>query len=356
MLRFPAHLGSGRWAGRIPQLRGVFGPLVKGGIFALVTVVATGLLAITIANKGSGEDAVYTARFTDVTSLNPGDDIRMAGVRVGQVSDISIAGRHDAEVEFTIDRKRALFTSTTATVKFRNLIGQRYIALEHDGPGGVLPEGSLIPLDRTRPALDLTALFNGFKPLFQALTPEQVNRLSFEIVQVLQGEGGTVDSILQHTATLTSTLANKDDVIGRVVGNLNDVLGEMNDHGDELGKLIATTRQLVSGLAADAEPIGSAIDGLATLSTSTADLLAEGREPLRRDIDALGALSKGLADNKPVFEKFIRNLPTKYNDIGRIASYGSWLNFYLCAVSSDAPPAQGGPPVGVPLVDRRCKG
>ncbi|MGH3469150.1 MAG: MCE family protein, partial [Thermocrispum sp.] len=295
--------------------------------------------------------------FTDVTSLNPGDDIRMAGVRIGQVTDVSVAGRHDAEVEFTVDARRKIFSTTTAAVKFRNLIGQRYIALEHGpGTGPQLPVGGTIPLERTRPALDLTALFNGFKPLFQALTPKQVNQLSYEIVQVLQGEGGTVDSILQHTATLTSSLANKDDVIGRVVGNLNEVLDAMNSRGDELGRLIATTRKLVSGLAADAEPIGDAVEGLAALSTSTADLLKQGREPLRKSIEALGPLAKTLADNSPVFERFIANLPRKYNDIGRIASYGSWMNFYLCAVDSDAPPAPGGGPVGVPLVDRRCKG
>lgn len=342
---------------RSSQLRGMFGPLFKGVLFALVTILATGVLAVTIANRGSGQDLTYQARFTDVTSLNPGDDIRMAGVRVGQVEDIRIVGKHDAEVEFTIDARRKLYLTTTATVKFRNLIGQRYIALEHgEAIGSALAEGSTIPLARTRPALDLTALFNGFKPLFQALTPKQVNRLSYEIVQVLQGEGGTVDSILQHTATLTSSLANKDEVIGRVVGNLNNVLDEMNDRGDELGKLIGTTRKLVSGLAADAEPIGDAVEGLAALTTSTADLLHQGREPLRKDVKALGALSKTLADNSPVFEKFIANLPRKYNDIGRIASYGSWLNFYLCAVESDAPRAPGGAPVGVPLVDKRCKG
>ncbi|MGH3517221.1 MAG: MlaD family protein, partial [Haloechinothrix sp.] len=182
-------------------MRGLLGPLVKGVVFAVVTVLATWMLAITIANKGNGESVTYRARFTDVTSLNPGDDIRMAGVRIGQVQKIGIVGRRNAEVEFSIDRERRLFASTTASIKFRNLIGQRYISLDHGQghTGLVLAGDALIPLGRTRPALDLTALLNGFKPLFQALSPDEVNKLSFEIVQVLQGEGGTVGSVLRHT-------------------------------------------------------------------------------------------------------------------------------------------------------------
>lgn len=338
------------------MLKGLVGPLAKGVTFALVTVLATGILAITIANRGSGDTVSFRAQFTDATSLNPGDDIRMAGVRIGQVERVSIVDRRNADVEFTVDATRRLYPGTTATIKFRNLIGQRYISLKHTGPDNEQPLApeSVISLERTRPALDLTALFNGFKPLFQALAPEQVNQLSFQIVQVLQGEGGTVDSVLRRTASLTTHLANSDQVIGRVVKNLNSVLDEMNSRGDELVDLIKTTRQLVSGLARDSQPIGEAVEGLAALSDSTAGLLREGRVPLRDSIDALGDLSKNLADNTPVFEKFIRNLPSKYTKIGRIGSYGSWMNFYLCEARSDAPRAPGGLPVGVPLTAARC--
>ncbi|WP_091457420.1 MlaD family protein [Actinokineospora iranica] len=338
-------------------MKGLGGPIVKGLIFTVITVLATSLLGITIANKGTGDALTYRARFSDVTSLNPSDDIRMAGVRVGQVTDIKIVDRRFSEVEFEVDRRWALSPTVTATIKFRNLIGQRYIALDQGTGSGSLKEGTLIPMERTRPALDLTAMFNGFKPLFQALSPEDVNKLSMEVVQVLQGEGGTVESLLKHIGSLTTTLAQKDDVFGRVVGNLNTVLGQMNSRGDQFSALVLTTQELVSGLARDAKPIGEAIDGIAALTTATSGLLEQGREPLRRDIDALGALSKTLADNSPAFDKFIANLPIKYEAIGRTASYGSWLNFYLCSASTDAPPAPGQSPgdIGLPVTDARCR-
>ena len=335
-------------------------PLVKAIAFTVITILATGLLALTIANKGNGNSASYLARFTDVTSLNPGDDVRMSGVRIGQVEDIAVVDGNVAEVEFTVDKRWALTAQVTATIKFRNLIGQRYISLDQGAEsagGGTLAEGATIPLDRTRPALDLTAMFNGFKPLFQALDPEQVNKLSMEIVQVLQGEGGTVDSLINHIGSLTTTLAQKDEVIGRVITNLTMIIGRLDERGDELSKLVQTTQQLVSGLAKDAGPIGEAIDGLSRLTNVTAGLLAEGREPLRRDIDALGALSKTLADNTPAFEAFLKNLPVKYETIGRTASYGSWLNLYLCSITTDVPPAPGQTPgdIGLPVTDARCR-
>src|SRR5205807_7105151 len=125
-------------------------------------------------------------------------------------------------------------------IKYRNLVGQRYIALDAapGSPGAMLPADGVIPLDRTKPALDLTALFNGFKPLFQALSPDDVNKLSYEIIQVLQGEGGTMDSLLAHTASLTTAIASKDKVIGQVIDNLTAVLGTISQRGPELPNLI----------------------------------------------------------------------------------------------------------------------
>lgn len=333
----------------------LIGPLLKGMAFAVVTLLATALLGVAIANQGSGE-VTYLARFTDATSVNPGDDVRMSGVRIGQVESVSIVEQRIAEVEFSVNGHRKLSASVTATIKFRNLIGQRYLSLDQgmSDTDAVLDAGALIPLERTRPALDLTAMLGGFKPLFQALSPADVNQLSQEIVQILQGEGGTVGSLVRHLATLTTTLAEKDQVIGQVITNLNTVLDQVNARGDRLSTLVTVTQELVSGLAKDSASIGNAIDGIAELTVSTGGLLREVREPLRKDIDALGALAASLNNNTPEFEKFLANLPLKYEAIGRTASYGSWINFFLCGASADIPPAPGGPPVGVPITESRC--
>jgi phospholipid/cholesterol/gamma-HCH transport system substrate-binding protein len=317
-------------------VRGIAAPLIKLIIFTVVTVAATSLLAISIANVDLSATTDYKARFTDATLLLPGDDVRIAGVRVGQVEDVGIVDRKQAEVTFSVSAGRKLPKNVVAQIKFRNLVGQRYVSLSQGSggdPNDTLDPGETIPLQRTRPALDLTELFNGFKPLFRALSPDDVNKLSYEIIQVLQGEGGTVESLLAHTASLTSAIAGKDQVIGEVITNLNSALTTINERGQKLSDLIVTVQQLVSGLAADREPIGDAIEALGGLTETTAGLLTEARQPLKDDISALGGLVNNLNDSESVVEHFIQFLPEKTAKLTRLVSYGSWFNFYLCSAS-----------------------
>jgi phospholipid/cholesterol/gamma-HCH transport system substrate-binding protein len=335
------------------------GPLTKSIIFILVTALATTILALSIASTGPNGTVGYNALFTDVTGLTVGSDVDIAGVRIGQVNQIRVADRNLALVSFTVEAGRPLPASVTATIKYLNLVGQRYINLEQGaGPvGRTLQRGATIPLSQTTPALNLTDLFNGFQPLFQALSPNEVNRLSSEIVRILQGEGPTVGSLVAHIGSLTTALAAKDKVIDEVIGNLNAVLKTINSRGGELSDLVTTLQQLVSGLAADRQPIGSAISAIGKLTSATAGLLQVGRAPLKQDIIQLGRLSGNLAAATPTVTTFLRNLPVKMTEIGRLASYGSWLNFYLCdATLTGAKSAFGAPPpTGIGITAARCK-
>ena len=342
-------------------MRGVVAPLVKLLVFTVVTVTATALLAVSIANVDLSETEDYTARFSDATLLLPGDDVRIAGVRVGQVESVGIVDRKQAEVTFSVTANRKLPKNVTAQIKFRNLVGQRYVSLSQGSggdPNAVLDPGETIPLERTRPALDLTELFNGFKPLFRALSPDDVNKLSYEIIQVLQGEGGTVESLLAHTASLTSAIAGKDQVIGQVINNLNGALTTINARGDKLSDLVVQVQQLVSGLAADREPIGDAIEALGGLAETTSGLLNQAREPLKQDIAALGGLVNNLNDNEQVVEHFIQFLPEKTAALTRTVSYGSWFNFYLCSTEGSVTiPGIITTPVNLPITSanhERC--
>ncbi|HEY0450251.1 MlaD family protein [Actinophytocola sp.] len=317
-------------------MRNFVAPLVKMLLFTAITVTLTALLGLTIANTTVGPTSGYAARFTDATGLNVGDDIRMSGVRIGQVSAIEVYDNRLAEVRFDVEASRRLPRSLTATIKYRNLIGQRYVSLglgAGGDPNAVLRPGDVLPPERTRPALNLTVLFNGFKPLFEALDPTEVNKLAAELIQVLQGEGGTIDSVLAHTASLTSTIAGKDQVIGRVIDNLNTVLTTVNDRTAEVSGLIDQLQLLATGLAQQRKPIGDAIGALGELTDTTAGLLGQARPALKDDIAALGTLSATLADHGDTVDKFLAGLPHKIQTINRVSTYGGWFNYYLCSAS-----------------------
>ncbi len=308
--------------------------LVKFLIFAAVTILATGTLAATIANIQLGDKTTYRALFTDVTGLSRGHEVRIAGVRVGSVDDILVAGdRTHAVVSFDVSSTSVLTQGTVATIKYRNLVGERYIALTQ-GAGGAAPlaADATIPLERTHPALDLTVLFNGFKPLFAALSPKDVNELSGEIVSVLQGEGGNINSLLAHTASLTSTLADRDQVIGRTIDHLTSVLETVSQNADSFGSLLDQLQRFVSGLAADRTAIGESLTNINSVTAELAGLLEDDRPVIKQDIARLRTLTTTLnePDNTKVFEQFIERTPGKLRQITRTATYGSWFNFYLC--------------------------
>ena len=300
-------------------------------IFILVTTLATGLLVVTIGNISFGDTKEYKAVFSDATGVVNGDDIRVAGVKVGNVEDVEIVDRTNALVTFKVDSDHPLTDSTRATIRYRNLVGQLYIDLTPGaGPNTPMQENETIPLVRTRPALDLTVLFNGFKPLFEALSPADVNKLAYEIITVFQGEGGTLESLLAHTASVTTTLASRDKVIGELIDNLNQVLVTLGKRDDELSSLLVKLRQFVGGLSKDREAILGSLDSVSALAVETSDLVTGIRPGLTRDVKELRKVAGNLDAGKGEIDRALQVLPIKLEKVGRTAIYGSWFNFYLC--------------------------
>lgn len=306
-------------------------------VFAAVTLVLTAVLAFTIGNVSFASRTPYRAEFTDATGLLAGDDVRIAGVRVGTVTSVRLMDARYAVVGFAVDRKYPLTVGTLAQLRYRNLVGQRYLNLT-PGPssGRLLARNQLIPLSQTSPALDLTVLFNGFQPLFQALNPQAVNSLATEIISTLQGEGGNIDALLAHTASLTTTLADRDAVIGRVIGNLNTVLATVRQHDAGLVDVVDQLQRLVTGLAGDRSAIAASLGSIDALAGDTANLLDQVRPAVPTDLQQLSATAHLLATttNGPggpnTLDEFLHRIPYKLNGIARTATYGSWFNFYLC--------------------------
>jgi phospholipid/cholesterol/gamma-HCH transport system substrate-binding protein len=304
---------------------------VKLLIFIVVTTVATSLLVVTIGNLSFSESNEYKAVFSDATGVVKGDDVRIAGVKVGTVKDIEIHAEDKALVTFSVAADSQLTASTKAAVRYRNLVGQRYISLTQGvGSPSILRDGATIPLTRTQAALDLTVLFNGFKPLFEALSPEDVNKLSYELITVFQGEGGTLESLLAHTASVTSTLASRDQIIGELIDNLNKVMVTIGNRDEEFSELIVRLREFVSGLSQDREAILGSLESISDLAVETSDLVTGTREPLAKDVTELRRLAGNLDTNKAELDRALQVLPVKLEKIGRTAIYGSWFNFYLC--------------------------
>ena len=302
-------------------------------IFTAASLIVTGGLVMIMGNLGRGETTEYKALFSSASELVPGSSVRVAGVEVGKVKEVEFHGETNALVTFEVDAGVPLTRESRASVRFLNLVGDRYMTLEAGEGGGprLAPEAT-IPLSQTEPALNLTALFNGFQPLFQALRPEDVNTLAFNLVKVLQGEGGTIQEMLANTASLTNTLADRDQLIGEVITNLNALMVTVDDHHEELNDLIKALRTWFGDLAEDRETIGGSLDNISDLSETVADLLTRARPLLKKDVAELRRLLVILNDpeNRAHLDEAFVLLPDMLAKQTRIGTFGSWYNYYLC--------------------------
>ncbi|HET8603617.1 MAG TPA: MlaD family protein [Marmoricola sp.] len=306
---------------------------VKLGVFSLCSLLVTGLLAAIMGNFGFGGQTEYHAVFSDASMLKSGDDVRIAGVSVGEVKDVQLHDRTQALVTFQVQDNVPLTDASRAEVRFLNLVGDRYMSLTQGRPGAprLRPDGT-IPVSRTTPALNLTQLFNGFQPLFQALSPKDVNDLSMNIVRVLQGEGGTVQSLLAHTASLTNTLADRDQLIAQVVTNLSSMLQTVDQRHRQLDQLVVQLRTWMGHLSRDRGTIGQSVQDVADLTRQLADLLVQGRPYLHADIAQLRRVLEILnrPANQTLLDQTLHMLPVMLSREVRTGTYGSWYNYYLC--------------------------
>jgi phospholipid/cholesterol/gamma-HCH transport system substrate-binding protein len=332
--------------------------VVRLAVFLTVCLLGVFGLYAVFGQLRFGEKAnTYRAAFTSVTGLETNDFVRIAGVEVGQVKKVAIQPDTTALVEFTADDSVVLTEGSRAVIRYDDLIGGRYLALE-EGVGGTkkLNPGDTIPLARTSPALDLDALIGGFRPLFRALDPDQVNALSGQLIAALQGQGGTINSFLSQTAALTSTLADRDQLIGQVIVNLNTVLGSLGDQSDQFAKAVDALSGLVEGLASRKQDISNGLAYSNAAAASITDLLSQARPPFAKTIHETDRAAGIVVADHDYFDNLLNTLPDAYQALARQGIYGDFFSFYLCDVVLKLN-GKGGQPVYVKVAGQstgRC--
>lgn len=309
----------------------------------LIFVVLAGFLALmeinTLTGPHVGTTDTYHAMFggsDGVSGLRTGNPVRVAGVDVGKVTSVDLVDARHAKVSFTANGNQTLTTHTNAIVRYANLLGQRYLALTDSGEGRArkLAPGATIPDTRTQPALSLTDLFNGFRPLFNVLTPQQVNELSQDIIDVLQGQGSRLQDLIARTADLTANFAQRDQTFGTVLDSLSKLLGTVAKHDDELAGMLTSLHALTAQLHQDGPAILGSLDGVDQLMNSVSNLFQNlDKHNLPGDIADAAALTKVLAGNSPTVEKLVAGFAKAFATFSRVSQNGNWINVYICNIS-----------------------
>ena len=331
--------------------------VARVALFTAVCLVFTFSLIAVFGQLRFEDRAGYQAVFTNISGLKSGNFVRIAGVEVGKVGDLTLHRDGTVTVGFAVDKGVRLTDGTKAVVRYENLIGDRYLALE-DGPGSPrrLPPGATIPLARTSPALDVDALIGGFRPLFRALDPDQVNALSGELLRIFQGQGGTLASVLAQTSTLTSTLAGRSELIGELIVNLNTVLHTFGTRDREFSDGLDKLSQFVNGLAQSKDDISTGLAYINAAAGSVADLLVQARQPIRDVVHETDRMSGQVLSDRDYFDNLLKQLPDIYQVLSRQGLNGDYFGFYFCEVLLKVN-GKGGNPIFVKLLGQpsgRC--
>ncbi len=316
--------------------------LVKFGLFAVVMLMLSTSLFFVFGQFRNGSTNDYSAVFLDASQLKKGDSVRVAGIRVGTVNAVSLRPDNRVLVEFDADDDVALTAGSKAAVRYLNLVGDRYLELII-GPGAmkVMPAGSQIPADRTMPSLDLDLLLGGLKPVIRGLNPHDVNALAAALLQVFQGQGQTLQSLLSKTSSFSNDVGAKNQAVEKLIDNLNTVVQTLAQQGNQFSGAIESLQRLVTDLSHDRDPIGDAIAALDTGTASIAELLAQARPPLAGTVDQLNRLAPVLKKGNGFLDDALQRAPDNYRKIARTGAYGSFVNYYICGLTFRVTDLQG---------------
>ena len=304
---------------------------MRFAVYATVCSLGIALLMAVFSQYRFEKANTYNAVFVNVSGLRETNFVRIAGVEVGKVKKVAVQPDSTVRVEFSADESVLLTEGSRAVVRYDDLFGGRYLELA-EGAGGIkkLDPGGTIPLSRTQPALDLDALVGGLRPLFRSLNPDQVNALSGQLIQALQGQGATIGSVLSQSAAVTNTLADRDRLFGDLISNLNTVVGSLGDQDSQVAKAVDSLSALMKTLQTRKDDIADGVKGIDRLFAVGTEVLRRARSPLKKVVDEGDRVAGTIMADKDFVDNLINTLPDDYRIIGREGLYGDFFTFYLC--------------------------
>jgi phospholipid/cholesterol/gamma-HCH transport system substrate-binding protein len=310
---------------------------VKLTIFTIVTAIVTTMLASSIGNFPLFSNHYdVTAEFNDATGLLKGDVVKAAGVTVGRVTSIEFADGI-AEVTLSIDSDVDLPADLIASIRYRNLVGQRMIVLREaaEGSTDLLEAGALIPLARTEPAFDLSVLFNSLRPLIRSTSPRDINIVTHELLQALSGRGAEIEGVIGNIATITHALSSKDQELSVLLKNVNTITEDLSGRDVQLTRTLGNINRFLTSISLGRQDLAVAIDTLEDAAKRLERVVAENDGNIKAEVDDLGTLLDAVNDKKADLKDVVRRLPEVLRAVERVNSYGEWSMVHLVDACKD---------------------
>jgi len=299
--------------------------LLKLGIYTLACLLVLGWLISQVGNVTFFADrTTYQAELHDVTGLVVNDEVKIAGVAVGKVTSIHIDhGR--AVVTFSIDADVELRDATQVGVRWRNVLGQKYLYLYPATEGEVLEPGGTLPIDQAVDGADVGAFLDALGPVLQSIDPGDANAFVRALDEGLQGNEARVRGLLTDAATVSDTLGGLDTHVGSIVGNLDAVMGALAERDSAVDATLRNLASLSDDLAARNQSLESVVTDFSRVSAQLDQLVQDKRGDLDVTIDNLEAILGTLAQNRDALAETLDTLPAGVAPYHLISSYGQWF-------------------------------
>ena len=309
---------------------------IKLGIFTIVTIIVTIWLAAIIGNlRLFSSPYQVTAQFSDASGLLKSDVVKVAGVTVGRVSGIRIENGI-AVVDMSIDEGIELPAGLGAAIRFRNLVGQRMVVLTGEGSATESMEsGDVIPLADTEGAFDLTALFNGLRPLIRSTDPADINIVTREVVAAFKGRGTQVQSLLSNLSLVGNMLADKDQQLEQLLTGFGTVTADLATRDQQLSTTLAAMNDLLGALAADKDELDAALIVLDDAATRLNRIVERNDDLIAAEVDDLATILDAVNAKRKDLRRIIRALPKMLAAVERAGSYGQWSNIHVIDLCKD---------------------
>jgi phospholipid/cholesterol/gamma-HCH transport system substrate-binding protein len=311
-------------------------------IVGLVIIAAIILLTLDSSNLPIiGGGTTYTAYFAEAAGLQAGNEVRIAGVTVGQVTGISLAGNKVA-VSFKV-KNAWVGNDSTAAIKIKTLLGDKFLALDPMGTGTQNP-AQPIPLSRTTSPYDVTQAFQGFGEEVSQINTAQLAKSLETLSAAFATTPPYVRSALTGLASLSHTVASRDAQVTSLLASAKNVTGTLASESDTFAKLLGDGNLLLAELRQRQAAIHSLLTGTQALATQLSGLVNDNQAQLGPALRALDQVTTILEQNQANLTKALALAGPYYRLLGNALGNGRWLDVYLCGLVPKSYLPPGTPP------------
>ncbi len=285
-----------------------------------------------------GGGAVYTAEFSEAGGVQAGDPVSIAGIRVGQVTRLELAG--DRVLVRMRVRDAWIGDQTSASIEIRSLLGAKAVSLDPRGAVELDPGGT-IPLARTTAPYDVVEAFNGLSGTVQEIDTAALEQSLRTLADTFRDTPEHVRGALDGLSRLSETIASRDQEIARLLAGTHTVSRVLADRNAEFEELLADGNLLLAEVARRREAISALLTGVQNLSRELRALVAENSEQLRPALQQLDQVAAVLQRNQDNLDRALDLAPAMLRLFTNTVGNGRWLDSYLCGLLP--PPAELGP-------------